>query len=119
MSDAKSDGIFEIFVIFLVELRFFFFRSLLHVPATEKNPVGTKKTVFRPFSEGENTPKKKRKKKKTRLVLLVTVRKVVPRRAKGFRVILYDRFQRPVPLSFPHPGMLHTEVVIAQLAKCL
>ena len=86
------------------------------MPAAEKNAVGPKKTDFFP---GAKKTQKGEKNKKTRLVLVVTVRYVVPRRVEGFRVIFYHRFQRPVPLPFPHPGMLHTEVVITQLAKCL
>ena len=70
MADAKSDGILEIFVIFLVELRFFFVCvcSLLHLPAAEKNPVGPPKNFFalffRPSYGGEKTPKKEKKRKR-------------------------------------------------------
>ena len=116
MSDALGDDFFEIFDVFLVETFFFFSKLItLHGPTAAKKQSPPKRPYFAPF------PGKiiRRKKKKKKVVLVVAGRQKVPSLLEGHRIVFYHSFQRPRHLPHPHPGMLHTKVVIAHLTECL
>ena len=44
---------------------------------------------------------------------------VVPSRSEGVLIVFYHPFQRSRSLPRPHPGMLHIEIIMAQLTKSL
>ena len=102
MSDALGDDFFEIFDVFLVETLFFL------------SSLACMGHILLPFRGKYSTKKKKKK-----VVLVVAGRQKVPRFLEGHRIVFYHSFQRPRHLPHPHPGMLHTQVVIAHLTECL
>ena len=121
MSDALGDDFFEIFDVFLVETFFFFFLSSLPCMGQrlQKKHWPPKRPYFAPF------PGKIIRGKKIYIhiyiyivVLVVAGRQKVPSLLEGHRIVFYHSFQRPRHLPHPHPGMLHTKVVIAHLTEC-
>ena len=120
MSDALGDDFFEIFDVFLVET-FFFLSSLPCMgQRLQKKQSPPKRPYFAPFPGKIIRRKNKNKTKQNKLVVLVVAgRQKVPSLLEGHRIVFYHSFQRPRHLPHPHPGMLHTKVVIAHLTECL
>ena len=119
MSDALGDDFFEIFDVFLVKLFFFFSKLItLHERTAAKKTVAPQKATFCSLSEENNSTNKK-------IIIIKSSclrRRWTPESLKlleGHRIVFYHYFQRPRHLPHPHPGMLHTKVVIAHLTECL
>ena len=116
VSDALGDDFFEIFDVF------FLFLFLSSLPCMgqwlQKKQSPQKRPYFAPFP-GKIIRRKKKEKKK----ISCPRRRWTSESPKPFgrppHRILPLSFQRPRHLPHPHPGMLHTKVVIAHLTECL
>ena len=118
MSDLIFDVFFDFFAVFELESFVYFFCSTVLNHAAKKS-VGPKMAVFRPFPSGKKVKEKKVTRTTPLLLAVLGVRQEVPSRFKGMHIVFYHPFQRPRPLPYPHTGLFHTKIVIAQRSECL